>query len=92
MIQCEDITATISLIGAITGKIADEGAISGVINLPDISTPVIPIYDGEYTVTPHFFEQTLETRDKMMTDDVTVEIIPAYEVPNIAGGLTVTIG
>ena len=92
MIQCEDITATISLIGAITGKIADEGAISGVINLPDISTPVIPIYEDEYSVTPHFYEQTLETKEKLMTDNVTVEIIPAYEVPNIAGGLTVTIG
>lgn len=37
-------------------------------------------YEGEYTVTPSDQAQTLETRGKSMTDDVTVEPIPSSYV------------
>lgn len=50
------------------------------------------IYDGEYTVTPKpFEEQTLETRSKLMANDVTVLAIPYYETSNISG-ITIYIG
>ncbi len=92
MEQYRQLTGTLQERQKITGQIQLNNALSGVVQLPNLSPPIHPIYDGEYSVTPRFYEQTLETKEKLMIDDVTVEIIPAYEVPNIAGGLTVTIG
>lgn len=74
------------------GTLEAAGQLTGTISLPDLTPPVHPIYDGPYEVTPHFYEQELQTKNKLMTDDVTVEIIPAHETTNPQGGLTVTIG
>lgn len=53
----------------------------------------LPIYDGEYIVTPKAFEeQILETANKAMRDNVTVLEIPYIEVTNPSGGTTVSIG
>lgn len=49
-------------------------------------------YTGSYTVKPLVSEQTLATKNKVMTDDVTVLEIPYSEVSNNEGGCTVTIG
>lgn len=50
-------------------------------------------YDGPYEVTPLVASDVvLETRKKLMRDDVTVRKIPQYEVSNDAGGYTLTIG
>lgn len=49
-------------------------------------------YTGSYTVKPLVSEQTLVTKDKIMSDNVTVLEIPYSEVSNNDGGLTVTIG
>lgn len=57
-----------------------------------IGSGVLPAYDGPYTVTPRKVEQTLETDNKRMTEDVTVEAISYIEVGNLSGGLTATIG
>ena len=51
-----------------------------------------PYYTGEYVVIPKSYEQFLDTDNKILTDDVDVKEIPYAEVPNIQGGLTVTIG
>lgn len=49
-------------------------------------------YEGTYTVRPKPFEAVkLRTRDKLMTDDVTVTKIPYYSVSNKTGN-TVYIG
>lgn len=50
------------------------------------------IYDGDYEVIPHVFEQELETKDKVMSGNVMVLSIPYSEVSNNSGGTTVTIG
>ena len=50
------------------------------------------IYTGDYNVTPRVYEQILETKDKLMLNDVTVEIIPLARVLNQSNGYTVTIG
>lgn len=42
-------------------------------------------YLGPYEVTPQVYEQTLETKNKSMRDDVTVYEIPYAEVSNIYG-------
>lgn len=53
----------------------------------------LPKYTGEYTVTPSADSaQTLETAQKYMGDNVTVEKIPYYEMDNTSGGTTIYIG
>lgn len=50
------------------------------------------VYDGEYIVTPKAYNPVvLETKEKLMEDDVTVLKIPYYETSN-ESGLTVYIG
>lgn len=57
-----------------------------------IGSGTLPPYEGTYVVTPRKVEQVLETNDKRMTDDVTVEAISYIEVSNLGGGVTATIG
>ena len=53
----------------------------------------LPKYGGTYTVTPEVGAgQALETAGKYLTNDVTVNAIPDYEVSNEAGGNTFIIG
>lgn len=51
----------------------------------------LPNYEGSYSVTPKTYEQTLETKNKSMTDNLVVEEIPYSEVSNPSGGNTVNI-
>ena len=51
-----------------------------------------PDYEGEYEVVPRLYQQGLETRDKVMRDDVTVYEIPVAYTSNVYGGKTVVIG
>ncbi len=51
----------------------------------------LPNYEGDYTVIPKVYEQTLATKNKSMTDDVTVEAVPYAEVSNPSGGKTANI-
>lgn len=48
-------------------------------------------YDGDYIVTPKVVGQTLPTKDRVLTDDVTVKAIPFFNVSNTSGGSTVFI-
>ena len=46
-------------------------------------------YTGSYEVTPKAHtSQTLETANKIMTDDVTISEVPFHNVSNSSGGLT----
>lgn len=50
-------------------------------------------YDGETEVESHLYDPIiLETRNKLMPDNVTVLPITILDVDNPAGGYTVTIG
>ncbi len=49
-------------------------------------------YTGEYSVDPLFTAVTLETQNKRMLNDVTVNAIYKAETSNPAGGKTVYIG
>lgn len=52
----------------------------------------VPVYDGEYVVIPMAHEeQTLQTRAKLLTQNVRVTEVPYYEVENLSGGYTVNI-
>lgn len=48
-------------------------------------------YEGNYTVIPKVEEQKMETKGKVMIDDVTVKSVPFFEVSNTSGGNTVYI-
>lgn len=48
-------------------------------------------YTGDYAVTPKVAQQTMPTKGKFMTDDVTVKAIPIYETSNASGGSTIYI-
>lgn len=49
-------------------------------------------YEGKYEVKPHILEQTLPTKDKVMTGHLKVSAIPYYETSNHKDGITVIIG
>ena len=49
-------------------------------------------YEGSYEIDPLKTMQVLSTKDKVMTEDMTVLGIYYYEVTNETGGNTVTIG
>ena len=49
-------------------------------------------YDGTYEVTPTFSKQTLNTHNKLMTDDLTVRPIEVSRTSNPQGGKTIFIG
>ena len=63
----------------------------------EIIGSIVPVgdyehYDGEYSVTPKFENQTLKTKNKVMDFDVNVKTIPLEKVANSSGGNTVIIG
>lgn len=59
----------------------------------DPFTQVTPeVYEGPYIVNPKFEEQKLETKNRLLQDDVTVLEIEVEKVTNLGGGYTVTIG
>lgn len=48
-------------------------------------------YKGVYEVTPRLEAQTLPTKDKVLTDNVTVKEIEIHRVKNSSGGTTIYI-
>ena len=51
----------------------------------------LPYYTGAYVVTPTMEQQSLDTKDKILTNNVTIKKIPMYETTNLSGGTTVYI-
>lgn len=52
----------------------------------------LPLYNGEYSVTPAVTGQTLETAQTYLDADITIKKIPYAETSNNSGGTTVFIG
>ena len=48
-------------------------------------------YEGEYEITPRTDEQTIPTKEKVLSEDVVIKAIPFFKVTNLAGGNTVFI-
>ena len=57
-----------------------------------VHSEVLPYYTGEYEVDPTFSSHTLETKNKSMSDDVTINAIAVQSVTNPSGGNTIFIG
>lgn len=85
------LTGELSEIADISGEIVaiDPPVISGAISDDLLSAHK---YTGDYVVVPRKIEQSLETADKLMIYDVTIEAINYSEVDNLSGGKTVNIG
>lgn len=49
------------------------------------------LYTGDYKVTPKTYEQTLETADKVLSENIVVAAVPFRETSNDQNGLTVYI-
>ena len=49
-------------------------------------------FEGDYFIVPTVESQTLETKGKLMKNDINIREIPYYEVSNEASGNTVYIG
>ena len=49
-------------------------------------------YEGDYEVVPKIQEQKLPTKNKLLTNDVTIKPIQVVKVSNTSGGNTVIIG
>lgn len=80
----------INTIGIITGSLSSPVTISGELLIPTYVD--VDIYDGIYTVSPDFVGHTLQTANKMLTQNVVVESIRVETVSNLSGGNTVYIG
>ena len=82
---------------SLVGKITAHGCLSASVNMAvslvgTLSKAIgYAIYNGDYEVTPKVNEQSLQTKDKRMIDDVKIKSIPFFEVNNNSGGSTVYI-
>lgn len=70
-----NISATLSEVADITGKLSISENINASISLPN--TVGGQYYHGSYTVTPADEVQILETKNLQMTDNVTINPIPS---------------
>ena len=84
------IEADISPVSEIQVELLPTRNISATITIPEV-VDGLP-YTGEYTVVPDFYEQTLDTKNRRLKDDVTVEAIRVSRTSNPSGGTTVYIG
>lgn len=90
MVLQTTLVGTLSVAESLVGNLSPTSSLKGTITLPSIigGEP----YQGEYIVTPLAFDPVvLPTRNKTLSDDVTVTKVPYYETSNIYDGKTVYI-
>lgn len=68
------------------------GRLHGHLRLTEHIEDSAPVYSGTHSVMPSALTQTLPTKGKKLTADVTVLPIPVQEIANDAGGYTLIIG
>lgn len=83
-----DLSGFIATEGALGGAVAAALELEGTVSMPE----TFERFDGSYTVIPAVAAKSLQTKDRLMGDDVTVTAIPYYEVSNPQGGSTIVIG
>ena len=86
--QDGDVTVSLESGGALTFEDKGDGNI--IMRIGESSGG--DLYEGVYEVTPKTTGQTMETKDKLMADDVNINAIPFFEVSNTSGGKTAYIG
>lgn len=68
----------------LVGNLSGTGSLTAVLDYVPSSTTT---YEGSYTISPSNEEQTLETQNKLMLDDLVVEAIPPSDYNCKAGTL-----
>lgn len=81
---------TLTPMPQLQGQLSNVNRIIGVLSIPTYVD--VDIYEGEYEIAPSFDSQTLETRNKTLTEDILVKAIEVQTVTNLSGGKTVYIG
>lgn len=84
---------------SLSGNVSSKGHVSALLvcklqidGTVGVSTKgVTAQYEGDYEVIPKVTSQVLKTKQKVMTDDLTVKEVPVYEVSNTSGGTTIYI-
>lgn len=66
----------------LVGNLSGTGSLTAVLDYVPSSTTT---YEGSYTISPSNEEQTLETQNKLMIDDLVIEAIPPSEFNCKAG-------
>lgn len=76
------------------GKLSsDKKTLIGTLSIDRSGDANAPVYIGDYEVTSDPERDfKLQTKSKLLTNDITVKAIPYFETSNTADGLTVYIG
>ena len=85
---------------SLTGKLANQLSVSGQLSTTNnvsgaisLTGSAYPYYDGIIEITPVVdLDILLETKEKIVTDNIIVHEIPYYQTSNLSGGYTVIIG
>ena len=86
---------------ALADTIRDKSGVTGKLGIEEMTEAAKSIstveydgetYEGPYTIRPAIDAQIMETNNKLMTDDVTIQAIPYHSVDNAEMGQTVIIG
>ena len=73
----------------ISGRVSNRGSLSGTLSCPSVNTGGFDIYSGDYELTPKAHQsQTINTKNKVLRDDITVAKIPYWETSNTSNGMT----
>lgn len=84
----ESLIGLISVECTLAGKLSCTGGLSGKISI----MREYDHYNGNYKVSPKAFEeQTLQTTNKLLGEDVIITEVPYYETSNTSNGTTVYI-
>ena len=84
-----ELSVNLRLDGELSVNLYMDGTPDKVIRVMDYDAPV---YTGETTVYPDFTGTVLQTAQKIVTNNITVNPIQVESVSNIQGGRTVYIG
>lgn len=92
MVDTVVIGGDIELINVIDGEINLATAMDGECGIfYEVSAREYPDYEGPYSVTPSDVVQTLETKDTVMTQNVTIDPIPPNYGLITWDGVTLTV-
>lgn len=90
--NCLVLKSEINKKAQLNAKILSKQNLAGGLTIPlIIDSKEKETYEGDYIITPKVVNQSLETKNKLMKNDVTVLAIPYFETSNLTGK-TVYIG
>lgn len=77
------ISGELSSVPSISGSLSPPASVSGELSIPTYVD--VDIYEGEYEITPDFEEQTLQTKNKTLMRNITVNPIRPATITALGG-------